>query len=112
MNLNPAAIISTSYGTGPYRITKMIGPCTCPTYVDTINCSNPPKTREHYHLVCRMAYDKADQNDYHISHIDASGRSVVEDTSLAMHESFLIFHPDLTRLEIGQSADLFEEATC
>lgn len=45
-------IVSTSYGTGPYKITDVQGPCTCPSYSDSINGKGkPPKaTAPHFHI--------------------------------------------------------------
>ena len=44
-------LIDTSYGTGPYRIKKIIRGCTCPLYLDTLNRpKDAPAQPEHLHL--------------------------------------------------------------
>lgn len=103
-------VVKTNYGTGPYRIPKMHGPCTCPTYVDSINMDNPPPTREHFHMTCRRVGEEKRGDDYYLSHLDRNGRSVVEDKSLATHRDYLIFLDDEPSLEIGETADMFAEA--
>lgn len=103
------AVVKTNYGTGPYKITKMHGPCTCPTYVDSINMENPPPTREHYHLTCRIVGEEKRGDDYYLGYLDLNGRSVVEDKSLAMSGDFLIFLGDEPALDIGETADMFAE---
>lgn len=44
-------IVTTSYGTGPYLLTEVSGPCTCSNAIGLINgiegCSEP-----HFHAVC------------------------------------------------------------
>lgn len=56
MNLIPGAIVRTNYGTGPFRIKSVLGPCTCPRYSDF--CSHVDKpSPAHFHLVCDSAED-------------------------------------------------------
>jgi len=44
------SIISTSYGTGPYILQSMHGPCNCGEYIESLD--NPDCTSEdHYHLL-------------------------------------------------------------
>lgn len=47
-------IVRTNYGTGPYRITEIDGPCVCPEYVGLINGDASP-SEPHYHLTCAWA---------------------------------------------------------
>lgn len=54
-NLQLGAIVRTTYGTGPYRIADIHGPCSCSSYLDSINMSNPPASEPHFHLVCEWA---------------------------------------------------------
>jgi hypothetical protein len=49
----PIGTIIRTNGEGPYLITKILGPCHCPAYLDTINMCNPPQAPEHYHLTMR-----------------------------------------------------------
>lgn len=48
-------LVCTSYGTGPYVIEHMHGPCTCVSFLDMLNYrgSGPlPTSEPHYHLTC------------------------------------------------------------
>jgi len=51
------ACIRTSYGTGPYIVAKIDGPCTCPEYVQSVDGNNRP-SKEHYHLTVKGPNDK------------------------------------------------------
>lgn len=44
-------IVRTSYGSGPYRITMIDGPCTCPEYIKHLDGDETP-SEPHYHLTC------------------------------------------------------------
>lgn len=105
--LSTGKVVKTGYGTGPYKITNMHWPCICPTYVDRINMDNPPPTREHFHLTCRIVGEERRGDDCYLTHIDRNGRSVVEDKGLAMHGSYLIFLDDAVALGFGETADMF-----
>lgn len=52
MKLQAAAIVRTNYGTGPYIIKSVYGPCRCSDYLDYINLAEPPRSEPHYHLTC------------------------------------------------------------
>lgn len=43
-------IVSTNYGTGPYKIIMIDGPSTEPSYSDEINRKRPRKSEPHYNL--------------------------------------------------------------
>ena len=45
-------IVRTSYGTGPYVITKVSGPYTDPSFVASLNGDNTP-SKPHYCFVCK-----------------------------------------------------------
>jgi hypothetical protein len=49
----PIGTIIRTNGEGPYLITKILGPCHCPSYLNTINVKNPPMSPEHYHITMR-----------------------------------------------------------
>ncbi len=51
MKLEPGMLIKTNYS-GPYRIVKIKRGCTCPSYVDSINSTNPKPQPPHIHLEC------------------------------------------------------------
>ena len=50
--LNRGAVIRTSYGTGPYTIVDIDGPCDCPEYLRSLDGDNTP-SEPHYHLTCK-----------------------------------------------------------
>ena len=59
MCIEVGAIVKTSYGTGPYKVVQVTGPCTCPTYTDSLyNFKNPLASLPHYHFVCMDANGK------------------------------------------------------
>lgn len=43
--------VRTSYGTGPFTVTEIHGPCTCPEYVRGLSGDRTP-SEQHYHLTC------------------------------------------------------------
>ena len=44
-------IVATSYGTGPYLLTEVSGPCTCPNVIGLIN-GTAASSEPHFHAVC------------------------------------------------------------
>lgn len=46
------AVVRTSYGSGPYVVLSVHGPCNCPEYLRHINGVDAP-SEPHYHLTCR-----------------------------------------------------------
>lgn len=52
--LEVGALIRTNYKTGPYRVTHVHGPCTCPEYVRSLDGDDTP-SEPHYHLTCASA---------------------------------------------------------
>lgn len=50
--------IRTSYGTGPFRIEAIDGPCACPEYLRWLENDNTP-SEPHYHLTCARLEDKS-----------------------------------------------------
>lgn len=46
------SIVRTSYGTGPYEITGVTGPCECPEVWENLRENKTP-SEPHYHLECR-----------------------------------------------------------
>lgn len=63
--LRPGARIRTSYGTGPYIVEHVSGPCRCASYLDTINGVKglAALSDKHFHVVMRHAH-----------HAEATGR--------------------------------------
>ena len=67
MCIEKGTIIKTSYNTGPYVVDKVIGPCTCPSYLSTLNQTkdNPAKdSEEHYHFTVKDADGQSKSNSY------------------------------------------------
>lgn len=53
MCIEVGAIVKTSYGTGPYKIIQVTGPCTCTKYTSALyDFKNPLASLPHYHFVC------------------------------------------------------------
>lgn len=52
--LEVGALIRTNYGTGPYVVESVDGPCDCPEYVRSLDGDNSP-SEPHYHLTVRDA---------------------------------------------------------
>jgi hypothetical protein len=47
--IQPGAVVVSSYGHGPHRITSIEGPCTCPSHLDHLGDGESP-SEPHYHL--------------------------------------------------------------
>lgn len=56
-------IVETSYGTGPYLITAVSGPCRCPEYVRSLSGDVAP-SEPHYHITCEGHNGTAWLNGY------------------------------------------------
>jgi hypothetical protein len=54
MSLQAGSVIATSYNTGPYRVEKMDGPCTCSPWGE----SKAGESEAHYHLELRKVDDR------------------------------------------------------
>lgn len=87
------AIVRTSYGTGPYVITELSGPCSC-------NCSDerPHSTEPHYHIECQLV-DRSRRGPYWLNGYRLDGTNVWSRDRLAFEG-----------LAPGASANLFTEA--
>ena len=47
-------IIKTNYNTGIYTVHSVTGPCTCLSYLESINnVANPKDSEPHFHIVCK-----------------------------------------------------------
>lgn len=74
-------IITTNYGTGPYRITEVAGPCRCPNYIDSLEQTwiyQAPRTEVHWHITMRKhpkPEHEAD-HDYYLGQYRLDGTSV------------------------------------
>lgn len=75
-------VVSTSYATGPYRITNISEICSCGDYEEA-----------HYHVMC-----KSDEvaGTFYLNGYRADGAHVKTD-------DYLIFHP----VAVGENYDLF-----
>jgi len=85
-------IVKTSYDSGPYKIVKISGPCTCPSFHDSINMRNPPAREAHYHFTCVAAPEAAPHyhrgnDDYYLSPFRLDGTSVDSDDYLILLRS-------------------------
>jgi hypothetical protein len=55
-------ILSTSYGSGPYILQHIYGPCTCTEYVASLSGSTKP-SEAHYHLTVHEANPRPGKRD-------------------------------------------------
>lgn len=51
MSFQVGGIVRTNYNTGPYQVSEIEGPCTCPEYVRNLDGDETP-SEPHYHLTC------------------------------------------------------------
>lgn len=68
-------IVITSYGTGPYEITEVTGPCSCPDYISLIN-NCPTQSEPHFHAVCKGMDGHEKGDTFWLNGIRADGTSV------------------------------------
>lgn len=68
-------VVETSYGTGPYLITEVIGPCTCSDMSELINgaadCSSA-----HFHATCKGLAGHQKNDVFYLNGYTQDGRSV------------------------------------
>lgn len=82
------AIVQTSYGSGPYEIVHIDGPCTCPDYLASLQASwdkPAPPSPEHLHFTCKWAGDPARHNvreTFYLNGFDLAGCNVWRDDTL------------------------------
>lgn len=75
-------VVRTSYGTGPYRITQVEGPCTCAEYVAHLNGDDTP-SEPHFHLTCVWGgWLRDGGREYWLNGYRADGTSVWNDDRL------------------------------
>lgn len=68
-------VVRTSYGTGPYSISKITEGCTCPRFLDSLEFGDSaPKSKPHYHLECKRLDNKRDT--YYLNGYDDNMMSV------------------------------------
>jgi len=81
-------VVTTNYDTGPYRITKIVGPCRCPEYVKALNGDRSPSD-PHFHLTCVWAGGpndhRADKGNYWLNGYRIDGTSAWNDDRLTFH---------------------------
>lgn len=57
--LHKGMVVTTSYGTGPYRIVEITHGCTCPSFTDAITlCADAPPSKPHVHCMCRKVGER------------------------------------------------------
>lgn len=80
--VHPLNIVTTNYGTGPYVITEVYGPCECPEYLRHLDGDDSP-SEPHYHLTCRHA-ELPGQGDYWLNGYRLDGTNVWCDDRLSL----------------------------
>lgn len=82
------SIISTSYGTGPYKVIgRSNSECTCAKFIDRINGNDTPSA-PHYHYRLKST-DSKDRSDYYLggyAYINGRYQSVWNDKYIIVHE--------------------------
>lgn len=73
MRLRVGAYVRTSYGTGPYLVKTLKGPCTCVAYHDHLNGIERP-SKPHYHMLVHVL--SRQYGDYYLNGYTLDGRSV------------------------------------
>jgi hypothetical protein len=99
-NILVGKIIVTSYGSGPYRITGVSGPCRCPRDMDSLEETwiyQAPRTEPHFHLTMKDHPAPAGRkaHDYYLSQYRRDGTSVTCD------DAFFIVEDTGQQLELG-----------
>lgn len=64
--------VRTSYGSGPYVVTKVHGPCRCASYLSELNDLHPQPSPSHYHLSC----EKDGEGGFLLNGYTLEGKSV------------------------------------
>lgn len=67
------SVVRTSYGTGPYVIREIHGPCECPEYLRSLDGDDTP-SEPHFHLTCERVDDV--KGDYWLNGYRPDGTSV------------------------------------
>lgn len=87
--LREGMIVRTSYGTGPYVVTNITHGCTCPSFLDSLDMSNPPASAPHLHITCRRVGEK--RSDYFLNGYDEDTlMSVWSDDYLIIEETEML----------------------
>lgn len=83
MEISKGAIVRTNYGTGPYEITEVQGPCICPEYIASLDATYEkpaPPSHPHYHFICKeLNYPKNRRpcdNEFYLGGYRLDGTSV------------------------------------
>lgn len=71
--------VRTNYGTGPYIVEKITGPCNCPKYLPIFNEEPSP---DHYHLVCKGRDGGGRKGTFYLNGYTLEGNSVWDDSEL------------------------------
>lgn len=104
MNLTLGRVVRTSYGTGPFKISRIFGPCTCLGYVGTIN-GDEGESDQHYH----MTAEKPDRprEPYALNGYRDDGTNVWSRDQLFFDDVAEV--PRRVEVPRGQSYDLFAD---
>lgn len=74
VTLHRGAIIRTNYGTGPYVVIGINGPCECPEFVRQLN-GDSTTSEPHFHITCQ-AQERPEQGLYWLNGYRLDGTSV------------------------------------
>ncbi len=88
MTIAVGLLVRTSYGTGPYLVRTLSGPCICCSYLDTINGRERP-SKPHFHLTFRRPDGRG--GDYYLNGFTLEGRSVWSRDKLTVQPQLELF---------------------
>lgn len=88
MNVAPGLVVRTSYGTGPYVVRQVDGPCCCSNYLDSIDGRKKP-SKPHFHLTCRKPDGRG--GEFFLNGFTLDGRSVWGSDRLSVESQLELF---------------------
>lgn len=88
MIVAPGLVVRTSYGTGPYVVLRVDGPCCCSSYLDSISGRERP-SKPHFHITCRKPDGRG--GNYHLNGYSLEGKSVWSRDRLTVESQLEMF---------------------
>lgn len=76
-------IVRTSYGSGPYVIKQISGPCVCARY-DRIVSGSDISSERHFHAICKGIIGHEKGGTYYLNGLREDGTSVWSDDFLTV----------------------------
>lgn len=73
--------VRTNYGTGPYIVEKITGPCNCPK---TFRVESEEPSEDHYHLFCSGRDGGGRKGKFYLNGYTLEGKSVWNNDELSI----------------------------